>query len=538
MLVLQGKSALDSIAMGPLMIYHHPEQTISQEKVQNVEEEIERFHQAQHEVEELLKKLYQKAKVVVGTEDAAIFQAQQLMLTDPDYTESVESYIRNDKNKAEAAVKAAALSFENIFAGMDNPYMQARAVDVQDVSRQLINILTSATDSSILKEKVILAARELTPSETMNLDKKKVLAFVTTKGRLTSHAAILAKTLGIPAVVGVGRDLSSFPQGELAIVDGFTGKVYIEPDEATIKQMQVKAEKNKEDQAALEAVKGLPSVTKDGKKMPVYANISSPGDLIHVLQNDAEGIGLFRSEFIYLERDTYPTEEEQFEAYKSVLVGMKGKKVVIRTMDVGADKQIAYFHLPEDSNPALGLRAIRICLTRPDVFKTQLRALLRASAFGKLGIMLPMIISLEEVRQAKKYIEEVKKELTEKHIAYDPHMQVGTMIETPAAALISKDLAQEVDFFSIGTNDLIQYTLAVDRQNENIERFVDNHHPAVLLLMHMAVENAHEAGIGCSICGELGGDTTLTETFLEWGVDEVSVTPGSVLAVRKVIRDL
>ena len=538
MIVLQGKSALGSIAMGPLQIYHHKENTISQEKIENVEEEIERFHQAQEQTEDNLKDLYQKAKAIVGEEDAAIFQAQQLMLTDPDYVGSVEGFIRNNKNRAEAAVKATALSFENVFAGMDDPYMQARATDIQDVSRQLINVLIAEEEGGEFKEKVILGTKDLTPSETMNLDKNRILAFVTTKGSLTSHAAILAKTLGIPAVVGVGREVALNYQGKYTIVDGFTGTVYIDPDEETLCQMRKKVEKNKAAEAALDEVRSKPSVTRDGRKLQVYANISSPRDLIHVLKNNAEGIGLFRSEFLYLERETYPTEEEQFEAYKAVLSGMQGKKVIIRTLDIGADKQVDYFQMPEESNPALGLRAIRICLARPDIFRPQLRALLRASAYGNLGIMFPMIISVEEVRRAKAYIDEIETELAAKCIPYNPNVQVGIMVETPAAALISSELAKEVDFFSIGTNDLVQYTLAVDRQDEKMEKMADCHHPAILKLMKMTAESAHNAGIRCGICGEMGSDLTLLEDYLEWGINEVSVPPGFVLNVRKRIREL
>lgn len=538
MIVLQGKSALGSIAMGPLQIYHHKENTISQEKIENVEEEIERFHQAQEQTEDNLKDLYQKAKAIVGEEDAAIFQAQQLMLTDPDYVGSVEGFIRNNKNTAEAAVKATALSFENVFAGMDDPYMQARATDIQDVSRQLINVLIAEEEGGEFKEKVILGTKDLTPSETMNLDKNRILAFVTTKGSLTSHAAILAKTLGIPAVVGVGREVALNYQGKYTIVDGFTGTVYIDPDEETLCQMRKKVEKNKAAEAALDEVRSKPSVTRDGRKLQVYANISSPRDLIHVLKNNAEGIGLFRSEFLYLERETYPTEEEQFEAYKAVLSGMQGKKVIIRTLDIGADKQVDYFQMPEESNPALGLRAIRICLARPDIFRPQLRALLRASAYGNLGIMFPMIISVEEVRRAKAYIDEIETELATKCIPYNPNVQIGIMVETPAAALISSELAKEVDFFSIGTNDLVQYTLAVDRQDEKMEKMADCHHPAILKLMKMTAESAHNAGIRCGICGEMGSDLTLLEDYLEWGINEVSVPPGFVLNVRKRIREL
>ena len=538
MIVLQGKSALGSIAMGPLQIYHHKENTISQEKIENVEEEIERFHQAQEQTEDNLKDLYQKAKAIVGEEDAAIFQAQQLMLTDPDYVGSVEGFIRNNKNRAEAAVKATALSFENVFAGMDDPYMQARATDIQDVSRQLINVLIAEEEGGEFKEKVILGTKDLTPSETMNLDKNKILAFVTTKGSLTSHAAILAKTLGIPAVVGVGHEVALNYQGKYTVVDGFTGTVYIDPDEETLCQMREKVEKNKAAEAALDEVRCKPSVTRDGRKLQVYANISSPRDLIHVLKNNAEGIGLFRSEFLYLERETYPTEEEQFEAYKAVLSGMQGKKVIIRTLDIGADKQVDYFQMPEESNPALGLRAIRICLARPDIFRPQLRALLRASAYGNLGIMFPMIISVEEVRRAKAYIDEIETELATKCIPYNPNVQVGIMVETPAAALISSELAKEVDFFSIGTNDLVQYTLAVDRQDEKMEKMADCHHPAILKLMKMTAESAHNAGIRCGICGEMGSDLTLLEDYLEWGINEVSVPPGFVLNVRKRIREL
>ena len=538
MIILQGKSALGSIAMGPLQIYHHKENTISQEKIENVEEEIERFHQAQEQTEDNLKDLYQKAKAIVGEEDAAIFQAQQLMLTDPDYVGSVEGFIRNNKNRAEAAVKATALSFENVFAGMDDPYMQARATDIQDVSRQLINVLIAEEEGGEFKEKVILGTKDLTPSETMNLDKNKILAFVTTKGSLTSHAAILAKTLGIPAVVGVGHEVALNYQGKYTVVDGFTGTVYIDPDEETLCQMREKVEKNKAAEAALDEVRCKPSVTRDGRKLQVYANISSPRDLIHVLKNNAEGIGLFRSEFLYLERETYPTEEEQFEAYKAVLSGMQGKKVIIRTLDIGADKQVDYFQMPEESNPALGLRAIRICLARPDIFRPQLRALLRASAYGNLGIMFPMIISVEEVRRAKAYIDEIETELATKCIPYNPNVQVGIMVETPAAALISSELAKEVDFFSIGTNDLVQYTLAVDRQDEKMEKMADCHHPAILKLMKMTAESAHKAGIRCGICGEMGSDLTLLEDYLEWGINEVSVPPGFVLNVRKRIREL
>lgn len=538
MLVLQGKSVLGNIAMGTLQIYHHKEQTILPEKIQDVEGEIKRFHKAQEKAVKSLKSLYEKAKMAVGENDAAIFEAQQLMLTDPDYTDTVEGFIKKEKNNAQTAVKAAALSFENIFACMEDPVMKARALDVKDISQQIIRMLTSEENTLTTGEKVIICADELTPSETMALDKSKVLGFVTYQGSLTSHTAILAKTLGIPAIVGVGYDFSSASQGQKVIVDGLTGTVYLDPDEQTIKEMQEKREKNKAAQAALQAVKGQPSISHAGQRMPVYANISYPGDLAHALANDAEGIGLFRSEFLYLERNTYPTEEEQFAAYKSVLMGAKDKKVIIRTMDIGADKQMDYFQIPKESNPAMGFRAIRVCLARPEMFKTQLRALLRASVYGKLSIMFPMIISLEELKQSKDYVEEAKEELRAEGKAFASNVRIGIMVETPAAALISELLAKEVDFFSIGTNDLLQYTLALDRQNAQMEKLVDTHHPAVLQLMKMTVENAHKAKIICGICGEMGADTTLTATYLQWGVDEVSVTPGAVLEVRKKIREL
>ena len=537
MLVLQGRSGWDDVIMGRLHIYQRKQKNTQEKTAQDPQVELGRFHKAQVKVGDNLQKLYTQAKQAMGEDEAEIFQAQGLMLTDPDFMDAVEAGIKIEKKTAEAAVEEAGASFGALFAAMKDAYMEARANDVKDIVRQLVTALGNDTETNVLEGPVILASDDFTPSEVMQMDKSKVLACVLTDGSMNSHAAILANTLGIPAVVGLGLKFTAALQNKKVILDCFTGKVYISPDLATVERLTKELHEKKAAQAVWSAVIGKPSISKSGKKMPVYANISSPKNLEQVKKNDAEGVGLFRSEFLYLEREDYPSEEEQFKAYKEVLEGMDGKPVIIRTLDIGADKQVAYFHLPKENNPALGFRAIRICLEKPDVFKTQLHALLRASVYGKLSIMIPMIISLEELYKVKEYLQEVKESLIKNNIPFAANVPLGIMIETPAAALISEDLAIEADFFSIGSNDLTQYTLAVDRQNALVEKYADFHHPAILQLMKMTVENAHKAGITCGICGELGADTSLTKTFLEWGVDEVSVTPDAVLKVRRAIRE-
>ena len=538
MITLEGKSVFGGVAIGKIQFYKRNEITIKRTRVEDVEAEVERFQNAKAKTLELLKGLYEKALEDVGEANAMIFEAHQLMLEDPDYVESIENIIRTQDVNAEYAIGATADNFAAIFEAMDDAYMQGRAADVRDVSERLLQALSSQNETvMVMDEPVIIAADDLVPSETVQLDKEKVLSFVTMYGSANSHTAILARTMNIPAVIGLGEALKEEYDGKVAIVDGVDGKVYIDPDEETMASMQKKQKKDQEQKELLNQLKGKENVTKSGQKVNVYANIGNLADVGAVLKNDAGGIGLFRSEFLYLESDTYPTEEQQFAVYKKVAETMAGKKVIIRTLDIGADKQVDYFKLDKEDNPALGYRAIRICLTRPEIFKTQLRALYRASAYGQISIMFPMIISVAEVKKIKEIVEEVKAELRTEGAAFREDVELGIMIETPAAVMVSRELAKEVDFFSGGTNDLTQYTLAIDRQNQKLEDFYDSHHPAVLAMIRMAAESAHAEGKWIGICGELGADVTLTETFLKMGIDELSVAPGMVLKVRQKIRE-
>lgn len=538
MITLEGKSVFGGVTIGKIQFYKRNEITIKRTRVEDVEAEVERFQNAKAKTLELLKGLYEKALEDVGEANAMIFEAHQLMLEDPDYVESIENIIRTQDVNAEYAIGATADNFAAIFEAMDDAYMQGRAADVRDVSERLLQALSSQNETvMVMDEPVIIAADDLMPSETVQLDKEKVLSFVTMYGSANSHTAILARTMNIPAVIGLGEALKEEYDGKVAIVDGVDGKVYIDPDEETMASMQKKQKKDQEQKELLNQLKGKENVTKSGQKVNVYANIGNLADVGAVHKNDAGGIGLFRSEFLYLESDTYPTEEQQFTVYKKVAETMAGKKVIIRTLDIGADKQVDYFKLDKEDNPALGYRAIRICLTRPEIFKTQLRALYRASAYGQISIMFPMIISVAEVKKIKEIVEEVKAELRTEGAAFREDVELGIMIETPAAVMVSRELAKEVDFFSVGTNDLTQYTLAIDRQNQKLEDFYDSHHPAVLAMIRMAAESAHAEGKWIGICGELGADVTLTETFLKMGIDELSVAPGMVLKVRQKIRE-
>ncbi len=539
MLTLKGKSVFSGISIGPLALFHRNTISTAVRPIEDAEAEVARFQKAREEAIGQLKDLYVKAVDKVGEEQAAVFEVHQMMLDDDDYIEGIETKIRDEKMNAEAAVDQTAQEFAEMFRSMEDAYMQARAADVLDISRRVEQQLCGGPGIDFSNYgHVIIAADDLAPSETLQLDTDKILGFVTSAGSTNSHTAILARTLGIAAVVSTGTLLHNDVDGMTAIIDGTTGTVYINPDDETMKAMQQKQKEEELRVAALEQVRGVPTVTKDGNKINLYANIGNPGNLPQVLANDAEGIGLFRSEFLYLESSDYPTEDQQFEAYKQAAEALQGKTVVIRTLDIGADKKVDYFQLDPEENPAMGMRAIRICLTRVDLFKTQLRALLRASAFGKIAIMFPMIISVWEVQRCKEILAEVRQELDEKGIAYDKDMEIGIMVETPAAAVMSEELAKEVDFFSIGSNDLTQYTLAIDRQQTKLDAFFDPHHPAVLKLIQMTIENGHKAGIWVGICGELGADLTLTETFLRMGVDELSVSPPSVLPLREKVRSL
>ncbi len=538
MISIQGKGVSNGVASGPLYFYQRATTTLRRYKVEDTESEWQRFKDAQQKCIDQLGELAEKAREEAGDEAAMLFETHQLMAEDLDYEDAIQASIMEEANNAEAAVTDTAASFAEMFASMDDAYMQARAADVKDVSNRILNILFGVVQGGIdSEEPVILAADDLAPSETIQLDKKKILAFVTEGGSSSSHTAILARTMGIPAIVGVGDQLKKEYEGRPAIVDGSTGQVYVDPDEDTTTYLLEKRRKLLEYQQMLEELKGKENVTLDGQEIRVYCNIGSPEDVHSVLVNDGGGVGLFRSEFLYLNCDDYPDEDYQFEAYKQALSEMGNKEVIIRTLDIGADKQIEYFQLPKEENPALGNRALRICLNRPEIFRTQLRALFRASAYGHLGIMFPMVTSVWEVREAKKMCEQVKKELKAEGIPYDEHVQIGIMVETPAAAVMSDRLAKEVDFFSCGTNDLTQYTLACDRQNNDLGRFFDPHHPAVLRLLKMVCDNAHKNGIWVGICGELGADLDLTETFLSIGIDELSVSPRSVLPLRKKIRE-
>ena len=539
MLTITGKPVYGAISIGPLALFHRNTISTAARTITDPEAEVQRFQSAREEAAAQLGQLYEKALETVGEEDAAIFEIHQMMLEDDEYIEGVESHIREEMLNAEAAVDRTAQELAAMFRGMDDEYMQGRAADVLDISRRVEQILSGgpAIDFSQY-DQVILAADDLAPSETMQLDTKKILGFVLSGGSASSHTAILARNLGIATVVNTGTQIHTDLEGKLAVVDGFTGTVYLNPDEATLAAMQEKQKKAQAERERLENVRGKESVTLDGQKVLIYANAGNPADLPRVVASDAEGIGLFRSEFLYLENDDYPTEEQQFEAYKKALTAMEGKRVVIRTMDIGADKKADYFDLEPEENPAMGLRAIRICLTRPELFKTQLRALCRASVYGRLAIMFPMIISVEEVRKAKALLAEAMAQLKEEGVPCAEKIETGIMIETPAAALVSDALAEEVDFFSLGTNDLTQYTLAIDRQQTKLDDFFDPHHPAVLRLIEMTAKNAHKAGIWVGICGELGADLSLTEAFLRMGIDELSVSATSVLPLRDKVRSL
>lgn len=532
-----GKSVFGGIAIGKIMVYEKGEHQVKRVKITDAEAEKNRYYEAVETAFKQLGELHDKALCEVGEANAAIFEIHQMMLEDDDYKESVEHIIESQMVNAEYAIAQTGDNFSQMFAAMDDEYMRGRAADVKDITERLLGILSGNTGSGVdADEPVIMVAEDLAPSETVQMDKSKILSFVTQNGSVNSHTAILARTMGIPALIGSDIVIDESLNGKLAVVDGTNGVVYIEPDEATLSVMQEEQRKDNEKKALLQELKGKEDVTLDGKKIKLYSNIGNIKDLANVIANDAAGIGLFRSEFIYLESDTFPTEEEQFNIYRTVAESMAGKPVIIRTLDIGADKQCDYFGLDKEDNPALGLRAIRICLTRPEIFKTQLRALYRASAYGNISIMYPMIISEQEVDKIKVIENEVKAELTEQGIEFG-NPKSGIMIETPAAVIMSRQLAKKVDFFSIGTNDLTQYTLAIDRQNTKLDDFYDAHHPAILAMIRMVVENAHAEGIWAGICGELGADTTLTEEFLKMGVDELSVSAGKVLAVRKVIRE-
>lgn len=538
MITLTGKSVFGGVAIGKIAFYKRNEITIKRIHVDDTEGEVKRFETAKEKAVAQLQELYDKAMEDVGESNAMIFEIHQMMLEDLDYVESIVNIITTQEVNAEYAIGTTADNFAAMFQAMDDAYMQGRAADVKDVSERLLQVLSdNSTDAMKMDEPAIIAADDLVPSETVQLDKEKVLSFITMHGSANSHTAILARTMNIPAVISLGEDLKKEYDGKLAIVDGLEGKVYIEPDAKTMEAMQEKQRKDQEQKELLEQLKGKENITKSGQKVNLYANIGNLADVGAVLKNDAGGIGLFRSEFLYLESETYPTEEQQFSVYKTVAENMAGRKVIIRTLDIGADKQVDYFGLCKEENPAMGYRAIRICLTRPEIFKTQLRALYRASAFGQIAIMFPMIISVNEVRRIKEIIEEVKKELTEEGIAFREDVELGVMIETPAAVMVSRELAKEVDFFSVGTNDLTQYTLAIDRQNQQLDAFYDSHHPAVLEMIRMAAANAHAEGKWIGICGELAADLSLTETFLEMKIDELSVAPGMVLPLRKRIRE-
>ncbi|MDE6852831.1 MAG: phosphoenolpyruvate--protein phosphotransferase [Lachnospiraceae bacterium] len=532
---MEGKSVFGGVAMGRLSIYKKNDQIVKRTKISDTDAEIKRYEDATEKSKAQLARLYDKALKEVGESSAAIFEVHQMMLDDLDYQESVTNMIQNENINAEYAVAMTGDNFSEMFAAMDDDYMKARAADVKDISNRIISVLQGIEDTELdSSEPVILVAEDLAPSETVQLDKSLLLSFVTRYGSTNSHTAILARTMNIPALIGV--DYSEDIDGQYGIVDGFEGILYVDPDEETIAKYQKIQEEEQEKARLLQELKGQPNITKDGKEIKLYANIGGVGDVPAVLQNDAGGIGLFRSEFLYLESDTFPTEEEQFNAYRSVAQTMAGKKVIIRTLDIGADKQVDYFNLAHEDNPAMGYRAIRICLEQPDIFKTQLRALYRASYYGNIAIMFPMIISVDEVKRIKQIVEEVKQELDQQGIEYG-EVELGVMIETPAAVWMTEELGKEVDFFSIGTNDLTQYTLAIDRQNPRLDSFYDAHHPAVLRAIQMTIENGHKGGAWVGICGELGADTTLTETFLRMGVDELSVSPSRILAVRAAVRD-
>jgi phosphotransferase system enzyme I (PtsI) len=530
-----GKKIFNGIAIGKIRFHAKSENQVVRVRISDPAAEIARYEAAKEKAIEQLNALYEKALVEVGEASAEIFNVHAMMLEDDDYNESVQNIITTQGVNAEYATATTGDNFAEMFANMDDEYFKARSADIKDITERVVTILCGGEENNdIGDDPVIIVADDLAPSETVQMDKTKLLAFVTRLGSANSHTAILARTMGIPALVGVDIDQSW--NGKIGVVDGYEGKFLVDPDMETLERYFKKKAADDEQKQLLQTLKGKENVTKSGQKINLYANIGNPGDLAAVLDNDAGGIGLFRSEFLYLESETYPTEEEQFQAYRKVVETMGGKKVIIRTLDIGADKQVDYFELDKEDNPALGYRAIRICLTRPEIFRTQLRALFRASAYGNLSIMYPMIISVKEVRQIKEISKSVREELIAEGFEIG-EVEEGIMIETPAAALMSDELAHEVDFFSIGTNDLTQYTLAIDRQNAKLDPFYDSHHPAVLRFIQMVADNAHKAGIWAGICGELGADTTLTETFLKMGLDELSVSPGCILPVRKMVRE-
>lgn len=538
MTTLKGKGVYGAIALGRISVFTRREASVKRTHIEDIEAEKARLEKAKEKATEQLRTIYEKALKEVGEANAQIFEIHQMMIEDEDYNESIASIIETQSVNAEYAVAVTADNFSEMFASMDDAYMQARSADVKDISNRIISCLSDGGGSdAVSDEKVIICADDLAPSETVQLDKDKVLAFVTAFGSSNSHTAILARNMNIPAVIGVGTELlNTVKSGVFAAVDGYTGEIFIDPDEETVARLEKKRKEDEEKKHLLQELKGKENVTLDGRKINIYANIGSVDNIGAVLANDAGGIGLFRSEFLYLESSDYPTEEQQFAAYKRVLESMAGKKVIIRTLDIGADKQVDYFGLEKEENPALGYRAIRICLTRPEIFRTQLRALYRASAYGNLGIMFPMITSVSEVEKILAMCGEVREQLRAEGVEVSDNVELGIMIETPAAAIISDRLAPMVDFFSVGTNDLTQYTLACDRQNANIEQFIDTHHEAILRLIEMSAENAHKHGAWIGICGELAADTSLTETFLRMGIDELSVSPTFVLKVRDAVR--
>ncbi len=538
MVVFEGKAVFEGIAIGKINVYKKNEQSVKRVKVEDTAAEIERYAKAREKAIDQLKVLYEKAVKEVGEASAEIFEAHQLMVDDEDYIESVENIIESEVVNAEYAVALTGDNFAKMFSEMEEEYFRGRAADIKDITERILNALSGeGGDGIVSDEPVIVVADDLAPSETVQMDKDLILSFVTVHGSANSHTSILAKTMSIPAIIGCPIPLSEEVNGKLAIVDGYEGKIYVEPEEDILAAKKKLLLEEEEKKNLLERLRGKENVTLDGQKINLYANIGNTKDLGLVLKNDAGGIGLFRSEFIYLGSDNYPTEEEQFAIYKQVAQTLAGKKVIIRTLDIGADKQADYFELPKEENPAMGLRAIRICLTRPEVFKTQLRAILRASAFGKISIMFPMIISVDEVKKIKSIVEEVKKELDADGFSYDKDIELGIMIETPAAVMIADELAEEVDFFSVGTNDLTQYTLAIDRQNQSLDEFYDSHHPAILRMLAMIADAAHRHGAWAGICGELGADLSLTKEFLAMGYDELSVSPGRILPIRKTVLE-
>ncbi len=538
MVVYEGKAVFEGVAIGKLSVYKKNEETVKREKVDDVDAEIARYAEAREAAVEQLQALYEKAVKEVGEASAEIFEAHQMMVEDEDFIEAAESIIQSQSVNAEYAVAETGDNFKKMFEEMEDEYFRGRAADIKDISERIIRILQGNGNAGIESdEPSIIVADDLAPSETVQMDKDKILSFVTVHGSANSHTSILAKTMNIPAIIGCSIPLTDEVNGKQAIVDGFEGKVYVDPEPEVLEAKKKILAAELEKKELLEQLKGKENVTLDGQKINLYANIGNTKDLGLVLKNDAGGIGLFRSEFIYLGSEDYPTEDEQFAIYKQVAETLAGKKVIIRTLDIGADKQADYFKLPAEENPALGLRAIRICLTRPEIFKTQLRAILRASAYGKISIMFPMIISVDEVLKIKEILAEVKAELDGEGIPYDKEIETGIMIETPASVMMAEELAKEVDFFSIGTNDLTQYTLAIDRQNQSLDEFYDSHHPAILKMLKIVVDSAHKYGKWAGICGELGADLSLTKEFLAMGFDELSVSPGRILPLRKIVRE-